>query len=256
MLNLPLADAVFHPATWVALLLVLRALAAHQAWLYEHGTPYPAWVERLRASSDAALLLPALYLAGPLVLAAALRVGDARDLGLVRPPLSILPLVVPAVFAFAIAAARRWFDHVTGFRRAPRRPGRDADYWGRVLLNALTLEAHWAFFRAGTLSIGLADLSLAVYLSLGLLALEAWSDPARRSDLTEPEAAVDLARGAAFALMSGLTFILTGSLAACVVVHLAAAVPLGWYGYLPLPAPAFGHPATTAEHAGIEPTVV
>jgi hypothetical protein len=251
-----LIDSLFHPAVWVALLLAGRAIAAHHAWLYDHGLEPPGAVARLRASANAAAALRVAYLAGPLVLAVALRVGDARDLGLVRPPASFAPLIVGLTAAAAIAGSRLWFEHVTDYRLPRSAPGKDTDYWGRVALQALALEAHWALFRAGTLSIGFAEMTLAVYLALGLLALEGWSDPARRLDLVDPEAAVGLARGAAFAIVSAVTFILTGSLAACILAHLAAAIPLGYYGFLPLPWRNEVEPRTVPEARSIEPTVV
>jgi len=128
--------------------------------------------------------------------------------------------------------------------------------WGWLALGALCLEAHWAFFRAGALSLGFDNATLGVFLALGLLGLEAWADPAARGAWHDGAALARHALGASLATLSALVFLVTGSFAACLAAHLVAGA-----GFALSPATAGNRDVEPATAGGddlpaIEPTVV
>jgi hypothetical protein len=93
---------------------------------------------------------------------------------------------------------------------------------GALVLAALAAETHWAFFRAGALSIGLRNPVAAVYAALAILALEAWANPWRRTAMNDAWYAERLSRGASLAILSATTFLLTASTPLCFAAHLIA----------------------------------
>ncbi|MFQ5460466.1 MAG: hypothetical protein ACE5EL_06695, partial [Anaerolineae bacterium] len=127
---------------------------------------------------------------------------------------------------------------------------------GALALETGALEAHWAFFRAAVLTVGLSDTGAAVFIALGLLALEAWSDPRRRAAIRDPIAAHRLAVQGCAAIMSGLVFLATGSTPVCMVAHLALRSGLltAGVGEVPMPLPALS--GGGEEPTAVEATVV
>lgn len=254
---------------WIIASLLLYAALTNGLWALEH---LPAGRRRSlpAALADARLraLGLGLYWIGIPVLAVLSRAPGLRpsQMGLPdRIAASALP-ATPEIFrtgvvviglaglvVLGLLASRRWFDRCMASPRSWswRRPG-PADL-GRVALLALALEIHWAFFRSGVLSLGLANPSAALYLALGLLALEGWSNPAQRAAALELEASRAQSATAALAVLSLLVFLATGSLAWCLAAHLAAGTALACV----LTTEPVAAPAPAADPlAGIEPTVV
>jgi hypothetical protein len=94
-----------------------------------------------------------------------------------------------------------------------------------------------------------------VFLALAVLALESWTDPRRREMLLEPRAALELARGAALAVLSAVVFLASGSVVVCLGAHGAAVAALAAFGALPAPEIWPVVPAVP-DASTIEPTVV
>ena len=193
------------------------------------------------------------YLIVPFVVAVRLRLGEPGDLGLRLPgwPEALFALGLVGVVVAATAATGRLFERASGSRRTPS-PGLGRHELGLLALKSLAVEAHWAFIRSAPLSIGLDSVGLAVMLGLGLLALEAWSDPERRMAFHEPKQALWMSRGAALAVLSAAVFLATGSTPACMGAHLLGRGSLVALGYLPEPRAEW----SAATLGDAEPTVV
>jgi hypothetical protein len=99
----------------------------------------------------------------------------------------------------------------------------------------------------------LANGTLAVFAALGILALSAWTDPAARLALVDPESAPALSTAAMKALLSTAVFLACGSLPVCWVLHTAVAGLLWSGGAQP---DADFVPAEAADVGTLEPTIV
>jgi hypothetical protein len=251
-----------HPALWVAALLAGRAAWSHARWLGLHRRTFPAgtWARRgvdWIALPEAQALAALLYHVLPYLVAIGARLGDRDDLGLRPPtPASLLAALAAAIAVAALVALNQWwFQRSTGWR-LPRGPlPLTPEVVGAIALEALMREAHWAFFRSAPLAIGMANRSAAVFLALAVLALESWTDPRRREMLLEPRAALELARGAALAVLSAVVFLASGSVVVCLGAHGAAVAALAAFGALPAPEIWPVVPAVP-DASTIEPTVV
>jgi hypothetical protein len=124
------------------------------------------------------------------------------------------------VFAWA-AVAQGAFERASGHAVARERARPSWLALEAIALAALGFEAYWAFVRGAFLSVGLANGTLAVFLSLSVLALQAWASPGRRAQMLDPAAATVLARNALTALASAVVFLAAGSLLVCVGAHMA-----------------------------------
>lgn len=258
---------------WIIVSLLIYALVVNGVWMLRHAQALDTSGIAGLGSSGWAAGARGVYLLGIPILAVALRVPGLSAAALGLPPAGTLDQPTGALLltlarglatALALAAAVgvvvagselwfRWSQDEPG-RMTSRRIGPAA--FGYLLLGALCLEAHWAFFRAGPLSLGLQNETLAVYLGLGILGLEAWINPASRAALGDPEAMGGQARSAALAVLSMSVFLATGSSLACLAAHIAVAT--GWS----LVGTQAGEPEAPAANAGagaidaIEPTVV
>ncbi len=221
------------PLVWIAATLTVYAAATNLSWAAanepERLVGLRSLLERVnqRVSPEyAKIIARACYYLGIPSMAVVLHVTRPSHMGLVTPPSVaslILALAIVAATAAVLAGGRFWLDRAA--RRAPRmtlRPLAPATL-GWLALGALFREAHWAFFRAGPLSAGLDSATVAVFLGLGLLALEAWSNPWHRTAFDDVLASHELAEGAALALMSALVFLSTGSSPVCLVAHVTVA---------------------------------
>ncbi len=245
-----------HPLTWLVATVALAAAWWTLAWLaHDSPRPYLAWVARVAAAPPAWQAAAGVtYLAGIPLLALALRVVPPSRMGLVAPRSTAAAILAAAAVASSVAVllfARR------RFLRAVQRPEQPA--WrlpplqsvGWLVLGALCLELHWAFFRAGMLTLAFVTVEQAVMLAVGLLAIESWSDPWRRAALSDPDQAQDLAAGAVLALASASTFLLTGSSVWALVLHILARLIMEAATAQPGSAPAEATPALE-----VEPTVI
>jgi hypothetical protein len=147
-------------------------------------------------------------------------------MGLVAPT-SVLDVAVGTAFMALTAAmlivTRAWYEqsHGRDWRPTFRRPR--VDEIGHVALVALLLEAHWALYRAGALSVASRSAALAVYLSLALLAVEAWSNPRTRLSHETRSGVWRQARTASLAIASGTVFLVTGNSILSLIGHLLVA---------------------------------
>lgn len=208
---------------WLTLSVGLYALACNLAW---------AW-HRQAAGWQAALLRPPVpqvarvaYLLGLPALALQRKVpGIAVGMGLATEPggdLSLTGRLHPAeslliVLGLAAGGAAIWgFGRVWhGRARGEVLEAGSRRLSVRQLLGlaeaALLQESHWAFYRAGVLASGLVSLDLAVFLSLLVLALEAWSSPALRLGAHRVETAEHLGQNLALAALSATAYLCTGA---------------------------------------------
>ncbi len=257
-----------HVLAWLAVSMMLYAAATNLAWAARSGTT-PGWWPAWAASARAEAVAFAGYMLGVPVLAVWMRVPGlhAANLGLPMPDAppgsagdgiawaSVAAVAAGSVAAWAMVAGGRWWYHVhaDGARRLAFRMPEPA-LAGHLALAALWQEAHWAFFRAGALSLGLGGHRTAgVFLALGLLGIEAWMNPATRAAIHDVDALAERARHASLAVLSALLFVLTGNTLACLAGHLITGLALAACGLVALPEPDSAPPP---EIGVIEPTVV
>ncbi len=225
---------------WISASLLVYAVVVNGLWLLRHGRRgHAAWLDSSEAS-HVATVARGLYLLGIPVLAMALRAPglSAPVLGLPVPGVldqprdalmralglgSLWALGLAVVVAAAVVGGDLWYRQSLGRPAGLVRGRLSAATLGYLALGALCLEAHWAFFRAGFLSLGLENRTLAVYLALALLGLEAWINPAARAALGDPDVLAPRSRTAALAILSMSVFLATGSSLACLLAHVVAA---------------------------------
>jgi hypothetical protein len=206
---------MFHPLVWLAASLLGMTAWRHVAWRRRagDGARLAPWLDRIELAYLSLVPLAAL----------ALRVVPPERLGLVPPRSAVSALLAAGLAALLVAARALVLSRGLLGPEAPRRlPA------GRLLLVAVCLELHWAFIRAALLSSTLA-LNVAVFLSLLIVWLEWAADPWQRARLAEPAGVAALAEAASLALLSGLTFVLTGSSVLAFALHAAVrALPWRW----------------------------
>lgn len=253
-----MSDLLLHPLVWVAATSAAFATIAHLAWRDPYGPSDGAvgWLAALERHPGRVRLARAVGLAVPLTLAAWLRVAEPAELGLVAPtgPRGLAAAVALTVAAFfLIAAGATSFARATG-TTPPERTTNVSLRWGSaLLLEAVGLEAYWAFVRGSVLAVGLASGTAAVFISLGILALQGWADPTNRAAFVDPQGAGPLAIRAMKAVASAAVFMASGSLFACWALHCGLSLALCVTGVQPeddsFAAPAGAPPA-------LEPTIV
>lgn len=233
------------PLAWVFGTIVAYAVATNLDWAARGAARRHRW---LAPAARAAFLL------GIPTAALALRVVGPEALGIARP-VSVRATAAVAAAAVATLAlltvSHWWFERANGRRVAPERGALTVASVGALAIEAALLEAHWAFFRAGLLSLGTANLSLAVALAVALVGVEAWTSPWRRADLARPEGAQDLVPSAALCVLSGLVFFSTGSSVLGWGLHVAVLT-----GYRTVSPPTVPATATESRPVAVEPTVV
>ncbi|MFN2115834.1 MAG: hypothetical protein ACK2T6_08965 [Anaerolineae bacterium] len=248
------------PLAWVVGSVVLYAAATNLAWAAEVGDGRHSMLRRARMISRdprAVELLRAAYLLGVPVLALATRVAHPTSLGLVIPAslaASVAALAVVAATVIAIIGSRSMLARALGWTWRAEAIVPPADQLARLALVALLLESHWAFFRAAGLSVAGANPTLAVYVALGLLAVEAWSNPALRVVHDGTLGAARQARTGALAVMSGTVFLITGSSISSLVGHLLVGVAV--MALLPSPAQDADREGAGSDVSSVEPTIV
>jgi len=249
---------------WMAALLVANAAVVNGVWMLRHApSAYLRGLERYDTPLWASLARGA-YLLGVPVIAVALRAPGLRADTLGLPvvdalgwPADLAPAAADLAVTLGLAglvfgavwAGRVWFRRALAqpVVLALRRPASAS--MGPIALEALLLEAHWAFFRAGLLSLGLENATLALFAGPGLLGFEAWLNPATRAAHRDAEATLRCVPVAALAILSTWVFVATGSSVWCLAGHLVAST--GWVVVEPAETGAEPRAVPTA----IEPTV-
>lgn len=285
------------PLSWTLLTVLLYALGSNLDWMLRSAprasTPSLAPLQAQLQNPETRHRLRLLFLLGLPALALLLRIPPPAAIGLPIPgpesglapwtwqaagdapwPRDFLTTIGLALATAALLlAADSWQAAADGRRR-----GRIAAVWPRVAavgpaaLDALALQAHWALLRAGLVSLGLDRPGLVMFLALGLIGLEAWSNPWLRARANDPPELARVSQTAVLGILSGLVFLQTGSSlwALCahllVVLALLSLQPGAWLGAGGSRSPAAGgQPALGgAEPRGlprreaepIEPTVV
>jgi hypothetical protein len=215
---------------WIASSLLLSALANGLAWRFRRpaGEREHRWlrwpVALLREGGRFFYFvgLPYVALLGGLIPAtqAGLINGDwLRDLTLV------LPLGVGAFLVLlSLRALVLWRE-----RTAPGggSPGESAPPFWVVLRESAYQEIHWAFYRVAPL-LALDDLSQGIALGLGIVALEAWLDPAWRQRWQDPTLSLAALRTAGLAVTMAIVFGFTANLWLTLGVHVVVDRACGW----------------------------
>lgn len=262
---------------WIVGSIALLAAMTNVRWALAHAHAPASRAPRWLVSREAAAVARGLYLFGIPVLAMALRIPGlhAGNLGIPTPEsldrgwraigLDAGTLVTAGLWSAAavatIAAGRWWLARGATVRPmlALRAPA--AKRIGTLALAALLWEVHWAFVRAGALSIGLDNRTAAVFLGLGLLGIEAWVDPATRAAIHDEDAMARRSLTAVLAVLSAIVFLATGSSLACLLGHLLAGAALIVISPSDTTSVGALDPAPPADAGGpdigaIEPTVV
>jgi|GEM_PF-6283183 hypothetical protein len=217
---------------WTLGSLALYAAVANTVWAIETAPSPPSWLlGPLRVIRDSVVrnVASVAYLLGIPLLAVSLRVARPSYMGLAAPS-SWTSTIVALLFALGMLgltiAAHAQLQRANDRRvrltlRMPR-----IEEIGGIALTALLLEAHWALFRAGALSVASRSATLAVYLSLALLAVEAWSNPRTRLEHQSPDALRRHSRTASLAVLSGTVFLVSGSSILSLMCHLLVATAI------------------------------
>ena len=175
---------------WLVGSVTLYAIGNNIAWsLDQPGSPAGRWLQRPWPG-----LARAAFFVGVPALALGLRVPSASDMGLPQQvsggwsdggplawPWDLLVVLILAVLAAGLTVfGRVWRARAVGDTLSPEWSRLSTATLFALVERALLQESHWAFYRACLIASSLASRDLAVFLSLLVLALEAWSSPALR----------------------------------------------------------------------------
>lgn len=251
---------LYEPLVWAVGSIALYAVVTNAAWVLLVEPRAASTWHRVRTwSSDPRIIAVGrgAYLLGVPVVALALRVVRPEQVGLVMPSSVVgvavgLAVVVATLVVIVAAEAQMARAHGLPWRLELRRPG--IEQLGSLALGALLLEAHWALFRAGGLSVASRNWTLAVYLGLALLAVEAWSNPALRLAHRDPSGVSGQARTAAVAVMSGTVFLASGSSILSLIGHLLVGTAI--LALWPRETHSPEREGATRDTPSVEPTVV
>ncbi len=206
---------------WLVGSVALFAVGSNVAWSLERpGGPPRPWLRRPWTD-----LVRAAYCVGIPALAIALKVPAASGMGLPRQidgvwsdggpnpwPRDLLTVLgLAALTAGLIVFGRVWRARARGDALSPRFVALPAETLIGLAERGLLQESHWAFYRAGLIASGLASRDLAVFLSLLVLAMEAWSSPALRLAEDPTGAAERFSQQIILATLSAALFLATGS---------------------------------------------
>lgn len=231
----------FSPLVWIGISIALKVLVAHLAWWLRpvsQGLPgqttaaYQGWCLWPLA---AGLVRLAYYLGIPYT-ALILGVLPASTMGLVVPGqeadwLWWLFLGFGALLILILGWVH--FLRATDQLSAPL-PGPFADQmrtlvspwgWGVLVREVVYLQAHWGFYR-GALIWFLSDAYWGSWLSLALVGLEAWANPATRSALNRPGQGQASLLTASLAVITTVVFILTHNLWLTAALHVVIMLTL------------------------------
>jgi hypothetical protein len=194
-----LTDIGIHPSLeWL-----LSFLREGGRFLYFVGLPYAALVGGLIPATKAGLV----------------NLAWLRDLTL-SLPLGLGTFLV----LLGLRALIRWREKNVPGGPVPWEPPLSS--WG-TLRESVYQEIHWAFYRSAPL-ITMDDRAQAIALGLGIVALEAWLNPAWRALWQDPGQAPTALRTAGLAVLMAVVFGITGNLWVAVGLHVAVDTACGW----------------------------
>ncbi len=215
------------PLPLVAVSILLYVLASNGLWwALSSSERVMAYAIALTSGpADRVLLLvtlpKVLYRAGIPLLAIGLRLAGPATAWGFNQPLSLAHLLAALASSSIVAAALIAQSRRLGVASrgdtagTPGTAQRLAFAW----LDALSLELHWAMYRAGCLATGLAGQTASVYLSLCLVGLQAWASPATRLAWRHLSSDPSPLWPAAACVLSASLFLWTGSVWPSVAAH-------------------------------------
>jgi hypothetical protein len=154
----------------------------------------------------------------------------ATEIGLVnREWLRDLTLSLPLglgalLILMLLRALAMWREKTAPGGAAPSEP--PSPFWTR-LRESVYQEIHWAFYRSAPLLV-LEERAQGIALGLGIVALEAWLDPAWRERWRHPPLASTALRTAGLTVLMAVIFGMTGNLWITLGLHLAVETAGGW----------------------------
>jgi hypothetical protein len=97
----------------------------------------------------------------------------------------------------------------------------DESRWNRArhVVELIYQQAHWAFYRSGPI-LWLGDVYLGSLVGLGLIILEAWSNPGVRKTMNDTTRADAPLWTGSLAIVATIVFIFTQNFWYCLVIHL------------------------------------
>ncbi len=232
------SQLMFSPLTWVASSILLYIVGSHLAQLLKNLARSSTWLlaslQRSLLGVTGEMVLRLAYFVGLPYLGLILGVVGPRTMGLVDVDwtISILNGIGLGLVAFvAIASCLGYYAYNTrDFARHEQR-GLATEManlqvpfgWSILLVNVVCQEAHWAFYRASLILL-LHDVYAGSVIGLGLVLLELYTNPQHRYGLTQAGQAEGILLSIACAILSTLTYLLTGNLWACAIIHLGITV--------------------------------
>jgi len=194
-----LAGGGMHPLSqWL-----LSPLREGGRFLYFVGLPYVALLGGLIPSTQAGLV----------------NLEWLRDLTL------SLPLGLGAFLVLSLLRALMQWQEKTASGGAV--PGRPLPSFWVTLRESVYQEVHWAFYRSAPL-LAVDDRAQGIALGLGIVALEAWLNPAWRALWHRPNWAANALRTAGLAVLMAVVFGITGNLWVTIGLHVAVEGACGW----------------------------
>ena len=106
-------------------------------------------------------------------------------------------------------------------------PGESRPSFWATLRESLYQEIHWAFYRSAPL-LATGDREQGIALGLGIVALEAWLNPAWRARWRHPHLAATALRTSALAVTMAVVFGVTGNLWVTLGLHVTVENASGW----------------------------
>jgi|GEM_PF-6437335 len=226
------------PLGWIFGSIQLYILGTHLAWLLPTISPTSTWLvvhlQRSLAGVTGRILLRLVYYAGLPYLALILGVVAPRFLGLSIADWgsSLLSGLKLGLIAFvALAGCVSYYALSTRKFARLAQQGLYADMaglpvpagWSLLLVEVVSREAHWAFYRAGIAQL-LDDVYAGSVIGLSLVLLELYANPRYRHGLSQAGQAESLFLYVTYAILSTLIYLVTGNLWACIIVHLGITV--------------------------------
>jgi len=194
----PAGDGIRRPIRWL-----LSALRQAGRFLYFVGLPYVALLSGLIPATQVGLVNRQWL----------------RDLTL------SLPLGLGAFLALLLLRALTLWREKTApggvLTGEPSPP-----LWA-TLRESVYQEIHWAFYRSAPL-LAMDDRAQGITLGLGIVALEAWLNPAWRERWHHPHLAATALRTAGLAVIMAVVFGITGNLWITLGLHAAVESASGW----------------------------
>ena len=226
------------PLSWIFGSILLYIIGTHLAWLLKKISPTSTWLvvhlQRSLGGVTGSMLLRLVYFAGLPYLALILGVVAPRFLGVSVADWgpSLLSGLKLGLMAFVAIAGCLSYYAVTPLKLARLEPqGLSAEMaslrvplgWSLLLVEVVSREAHWAFYRAGIAQL-LNDVYAGSFIGLSLVLLELYANPRYRHGLLQAGQAESILLGVTYAVLSTLIYLVTGNLWACIVVHLGITV--------------------------------